>query len=140
MCTMKCAGLFDSKSSTHEEVAQKIQELMRPLLLERSDRSANVVSDEIQKLLVDLCRDAYNFVLLARRSKATYFCQLPKVDSALVEDDAEPQSCEGAKDGAADETVAKVSRVLFGALVKYPEDDRAERIVLEKALVVIRRS
>jgi hypothetical protein len=98
------------------------------------------VSDDIQKLLVDLCRDAYNFVLLVRRSKATYCCEFPKVDSALVDDDAEPQSCEGPKDGEAEEKVAKVSRVLFGALVKYPEGDRAERIVLEKALVVIRRS
>ena len=137
---MKCAGLFDSKSSTPEETAQTIQELMRPLLLQRSDRSANVVNDGIQKQLVDLCRGAYNLVLLVRHSKATYCCECPKRESALVEDDAEPQAREGPKDGEGDEKVAKVARVLFGAFVKYPEDNRAERIVLEKAHVVIRQS
>ena len=137
---MKCAGLFNSKSSAPEEVAQTIQELMRPLLLERSDWSANVVNDGIQKQLVNLCRGAYNFVLLVRRSKASYCCECPKVGSALVEDDAEPQAREGPKDGEADEKVVKVSRVLFGAFVKYPEDNRTKRIVLEKAHVVVRQS
>jgi hypothetical protein len=140
MCTIKCAGLFESKSSTPEEVAQRIQELMRPLLLEGSDRSANVVNNGIQKLLLDLCRDAYNFGLLVRHSKAAYCCEYPKVESALVEDDAEPHACEGPKDGKADEKVTKVARLHFGAFVKYLEDDRAERIVLEKAHVVIRQS
>jgi hypothetical protein len=137
---MKCAGLFNSKSSAPEEVAQTIQELMRPLLLERSDWSANVVNDGVQKQLVDLCRGAYNLVLLVRHSKAAYCCECPKRESVLVEDDAEPHAREGPKDGEGDEKVAKVARVLFGAFVKYPEDNRAERIVLEKAHVVIRQS
>jgi hypothetical protein len=137
---MRCARRFPSKSSTPEKAAQTIHDLMAPVLSEGSDWSANVRSDGIQKLLEQLCRNAYEFVLLTRCSKATYYCKRPKVDSALVKEDAEPQAYEGPKGGEADEEVGKVASVLFGVLVKYLEHNRAEQIVLEKAHVVIRRS
>lgn len=94
--------------------------------------------DPIRKL----CDDTYNLVLLLRGLEDTYTFEFPK-SGAKIDDTAEPVAREyahHATGASRNQTTSKevISFTTFGSLVKYPKNNMAKRLVLEKAHVVVK--
>lgn len=119
-------------------MAQKIQEFLAPIVPHTIGRSSRNPNDRLHDSFVRLCRDAFNLTLLLRGTKDSYRIEFPEAGSNFDPEDVEPQAWEGCKhqSGISSEK-ATIAFSLSGALVKYPEHSPKERLVLEKAHVVL---
>jgi len=76
--------------------------------------------------------------MLLRGSKDSYKIEFPEIGSKLDPDDAEPQAWEGCTgQSSLDSEQGVIAFSLSGALVKYPEHSPKEKLILEKAHVVL---
>lgn len=136
---MKCAKWLcpNDSDSCVEPYVQTIWNLLSYLRKHYHENAiAEKEKDKLVKLLFRLCTDAYDLTLLLRGCKDVYRCEFPTEGKALNTEDAEPQGEEkkSTKEKVEGEIVAFS---LSGALVRYPEHNPEERIVLEKAHVVL---
>jgi hypothetical protein len=114
-------------------VAQYINDFFKPLI----SVGANAHDKQkLEKKVVTLCEDAFTLRIAMRKSKGNYRCEV--LGSGALqsknEDIAEAMEVEGGNKPS-----DVILFTLFGALTKQPEDMAKEKIVLEKAHVVLRR-
>jgi hypothetical protein len=109
--------------------AKMIWDFMRPLLLQSTSHQ------ELENLLIKLCMDAFSLAIDLRRSKHIYKFEEPASGQVVDQDEVEPQASE--KDLEQGLGVPRIAFSLSSALVKYPAHSLGERVVLEKAHVVI---
>ncbi|TAQ84016.1 hypothetical protein B7494_g7668 [Chlorociboria aeruginascens] len=136
--TMKCASFLQPQenSSRPAQAANKIQNFMRPLLpCDRDQAILDAGNEHLSDHLLKLCTAAFRFMLMLRRSKDVYKCELPVPGKRLNPEEDEPMYSEKSEDPRID--AQHVAFALSGALVKYPEYDPTQRLVLEKAHVII---
>jgi hypothetical protein len=128
---MRCAELLGGQTKLPESTATLIWDFMVPILPQ-----SKTAEKEADKLIRKLCDDAFNLAILMRKSKDKYIVGAPKENTLMSSfEGAEPQDTE--RGGP---TVSRESPViafcLFGALIKRPEHNPDERMVLEPAHVV----
>jgi len=118
--------------------AEEIFELFRPILAKSATRRQE---EEVKAKLLELCSEAVELRMIMRRSRDRYTCEIPgtlgwPLLASKCEELAETVAVEGGKPNqASDEIVYTV----FGGLVKQAEDGDGKKIVLEKALVILKR-
>jgi hypothetical protein len=136
--------LLDARYKTAIDTAQDIEDFMAPLRPRDRSDAAQKLDTLLHDRIGKLCEDAYSLILTLRKCKDTYRCEVPKVGVKVGEADVEPLFREhpGSTNEASQEpAVAKEEVVyftIFGSLVKYPENNIAKRLVLEKAHVVVK--
>jgi hypothetical protein len=93
----------------------------------------------IKEQSAQISRDAHNLVLLLRSSKDTYACEFPEEGKPVNIEEAEAVDREGVQsnDDKEENSEDVVVFALSGALVRYPQHSPQERIVLQKAWVVV---
>jgi hypothetical protein len=135
---MKCAKWLRSESSRPKNVAERIFDFMLPALVHRHRKdkaSSKKIEDDVFDLILKLCTTVFNLALILRSCKDDYRCEFPEPRTELNLDESEPQDSEEAKPKRLETNF--VAFTLSGALVKYPELNPEERLVLEKSHVVI---
>jgi hypothetical protein len=117
------------------QVARYINDFFKPLI--SAEANAND-KHGLETKVVALCKDAFTLRIAMRKSKGNYRCEvLPHGTlQSKNEDIAEAMEVEGGKDAERSDVIMFT---LFGALTKQPEDTAKEKIVLEKAHVVLKR-
>jgi len=141
--TLKCASFLEVRHETATRTAQAIEDFMAPLRFPPQDRLTQKAAGAPRDSVNRLCNDAYNLILTLRRCDDTYRCEVPK-PGAKVDTDVEPlaqeyhHSTTEASHGRVASEKAVILFTIFGSLVKYPENNMAKRLVLEKAHVVIK--
>jgi hypothetical protein len=123
-----------------ERFAQRLLGLLGPLCIIHKDQAENDAElQKLRELLVKISHDAYNLILLLRSCKDTYTCEFPEPGKPFNIEEAEAVDSErvhgkGPKEENAEDVVVFA---LSGALVRYPEHNLQERIVLQKAWAVV---
>ena len=130
--TLKCVGLLPNvhRSLLPQATAQAIWDFMIPLA-PLSEKPVKEVGD----LLVKLCSDSLRFALDLRKSQHNYSFEEPSEGQPVDENEVEPQASENNPGLGYGSPIIAFS--LSSALVKYPAHSIEERVVLEKAHVVI---
>jgi hypothetical protein len=136
--------LLDAKHKTAADTARDMEDFMAPPRPRDRSDAAQKADTLLHDRMGKLCEDAYKLMLTLRRCKDTYRCEMSGAGVKVEAADVEPLFREhpGNTTGASQEpAVAKEEAVcftIFGSLVKYPENNMAKRLVLEKAHVVVR--
>ncbi|RDL33957.1 uncharacterized protein BP5553_08325 [Venustampulla echinocandica] len=134
--TIKCARLLNAPESTRpEKVAELIWSFMAPILPPKTPAYADAYED-LRELLLRLCTCTLNLTLLMRGCKDNFKCETPKAGQDFADEDAEAQVSE--RVGSQDAEGSKIAFALAGAIVKYPENRPEDRVILEKAHVVVK--
>ncbi|TGO37347.1 hypothetical protein BHYA_0099g00060 [Botrytis hyacinthi] len=143
--TLKCAKLLHAKASSDHadyvaEMANELNSFLAPIRIQYED--VNIDLREQQKLkehLMQLCRDSHNLTLLLRGCRNTYRCEIPEQGELMNPEEAEAQDKERRQPpcgGTEGEQI--VAYTLFGGLVRIPEGNPKNRVVLQKSWVVLR--
>lgn len=138
--TVKCAKLLqdhDAESTRPRRAVAVIGSFLEPIMLPRHQRETAKDRDGLEEYLLALCTTAYKLTLTLRGCKDLYRCETPSPGSPQIDEDADPQDFErsrGPKSSSSD-----IAFAIHGALVKYPEHSAKDRLVLEKAHVVVYR-
>jgi hypothetical protein len=128
------------ESSLQKQFPLDIRYLLRPLRTIHTDKAQNDAElAGIKKQLAQISQDACSLVLLLRSSKDTYACEFPEEGKPVNIEEAEAVDREGVqrKDDKEENSEDIVVFALSGALVRYPQHNPQERIVLQKAWVVV---
>ncbi|KAH6669962.1 hypothetical protein B0J14DRAFT_671693 [Halenospora varia] len=142
-CTIRCASRLPQADDARH-IAKKIHDKMLPLSiftvanLEEKLRSSSKV-DEYGKHMTKLCKDALELTLILRASKDRYEIVFPDDDTQLDRNVAEGQQLEQ-RNPTKDEMSPgelRIAYCLSGGLVRYPQVDPKNGLVLEKADVVV---
>jgi hypothetical protein len=128
---MRCVELLDGQTKLPESTATLIWNFLIPILPQ-----SKTAEKEADKLVRKLCDDAFNLAILMRKSKDKYIVEAPKENTLMTSfEGAEPQDTE--RGGSALSCQSPViAFCLFGALIKRPERNPDERMVLEPSHVV----
>lgn len=87
---------------------------------------------------MQLCRDSRSLMLLLRGCRNTYRCEIPEQGKLMDPREAEAQDKERRQTPyAGNEREQIVAYTLFGALVRIPEGNPKDRVVLQKSWVVL---
>lgn len=138
--TVECAGLLGRKSSRPATIADFIRSFMSPLLASQPEgvpKGASHPTEQHDKIILQLCEDAYKLTLLARGCKASY--RFEKFEEGkIIDEQLESEIVCQAFEEHEDEKVrgSRIAFTVFGALVKTSDLDLEERYVLEKAHVI----
>lgn len=96
---------------------------------------------EQQKLkehLMQLCKDSHSLTLLLRECRNTYLCEFQKQGELINPEEAEAHDKERRQPPCGEnEGEQIVAYTLFGALVRIPEGNPKNRVVLQKSWVVV---
>lgn len=139
--TLKCAKLLgqDVEYRLPKRVADRLHRFMAPLLPPllpaRAGENGERAHEQCREHILNLCISACDLVLLLRSSRDTYRCERPRSDEPIDRNEAEPQDEEDLRKGTDKKHTVIVS--LSDTLAKYPEHNPRQKIVLEKAHVII---
>lgn len=97
-------------------------------------KESTATNNDLFKLVHELCDDAYKLAVKLRGSKSVFRTETPEEGSAVKTAEMEIADQEILGGVSSEDDV--VAFTLFGMLVKYPENNPNERIILEKAEVV----
>ncbi|TGO59369.1 hypothetical protein BCON_0045g00310 [Botryotinia convoluta] len=142
--TLECAKLLHAKAgSDHADyvakTANELNSFLAPIRIQHED--VNIDLREQQKLnehLMQLCRDSHSLTLLLRGCRNTYRCEVQKQGKLMDPEEAEAQDKERRQTPCGgNEGEQIVAYTLFGALVRIPEGNPKNRVVLQKSWVVL---
>ncbi|KAK4446881.1 hypothetical protein QBC34DRAFT_382682 [Podospora aff. communis PSN243] len=137
VATIDCAEKCHIEATTSAVTAEKIFSLLEPLMLKSTDATAK---EALRNLILSICRDAFAFAMLTRRSKDGYrsYIVVEDVDGTKsIEKNGQFAEPDWVESGQDDDMSDNIEYTLFGGLMKSPHDQ--ERIILRKAQVVMRR-
>ncbi|KAM3086121.1 hypothetical protein ACMFMG_000260 [Clarireedia jacksonii] len=139
--TLKCTKILPPhEPKIPMQFAQRLLYFLEPLRIIHPEQAKNDAEfQKLGELWVKLSQDAYNLTLLLRNCKDTFACEFPEKRKPLNIEDTEAMDTERVQNKSSGEGNPEliVAFALSGALVKYPEHDPKERIVLEKAWAVV---
>ena len=114
------------------QVARYINEFFKPLISAEADKQ------KLETNVVTLCEDAFTLRIAMRKSKGNYRCEVLPSGTLQSKNEYIAEAIE-VESGKSAERSDVIMFTLFGALTKQPEDTAKEKIVLEKAHVVLKR-
>lgn len=132
--TVRAIKLMSSENVEATEVHKLLETFLTPFTRPRADRHRHGAREEYSQDLLRLCNATLNFALLIRSSKDNFEFHMPERSSPL---DLNLVSVQG-KEVSGRPGEEKIGVVLFAALIKRPAQDRDNRLVLEKAHIIIR--
>ncbi|KAH7139868.1 hypothetical protein B0J13DRAFT_447955 [Dactylonectria estremocensis] len=133
--TLTCIDLLGVDEATSKRCAEEMSSFFLPLVEHRRRRKGQQPEDMITKL----CSDAFSLRMMMRKSKGGYRCEVPGLDgTALVSELRDLVDVHAVENGRPDESSDEIAYCLFGALTKHQEHLGENKIVLEKAHVVVK--
>lgn len=119
-----------------QNTAVEIMQALNPLEKHKHGEEKNKLRNHWEQL----CTDAFELTMMLRSHKDAYRCEIPQEGQALSNEDAEAQAseCTGRAENGTDSDELIAAYALSGALVRYPANDPGKRIVLQKALVIVK--
>ncbi|KAM0128668.1 hypothetical protein ACHAO1_008895 [Botrytis cinerea] len=142
--TLKCAKLLHAKAGSDHvdyvaETANQLNSFLTPIRIQHDDMSIDVREEQkLKEHLMQLCRDSYSLTLLLRECRNTYLCEFQKQGELINPEEAEAHDKERRQPPCGEnEGEQIVAYTLFGALVRIPEGNPKNRVVLQKSWVVV---
>ncbi|KAK4450232.1 hypothetical protein QBC34DRAFT_461534 [Podospora aff. communis PSN243] len=125
-------------SLTAGVVVGEIFDFFIPLLSKSLDLNEE---EDLRSKLAELCNEAVELRMIMRRSKDRYTCEIPGTAgwshlASSCEDLVETLAVEG---GRASQASDEIAYTLFGGLLKQPEFGEGGKMVLEKAMVILKK-
>ncbi|KAG4025852.1 hypothetical protein MFRU_049g00230 [Monilinia fructicola] len=138
--TLKCAKLLNTKESPlPSDTAKQLISFLEPIRIRCNDEASDLVQrDKLEKLLMKLCTDAFDLSMHLRGCRNTYLYDVPRDGEVINTDEAEAQ-CEEQRQKPGDDKGKEniVAYALSGTLVKIAENNPENRVILQKAWVVV---
>ncbi|CAL3966807.1 hypothetical protein PZA11_003287 [Diplocarpon coronariae] len=123
------------EGSIPEAIAITIRKFMSPIWPKTYDQ-VDLHDDKLFRLVMRLCKEAFDLTILLRSSKHTYQCEYPAARSKITKDSV-AQLREPPRQGDDCVTDKHIVLSLSPALVKYSEGDPKRRRLLEPGHVVL---
>ncbi|ESZ93130.1 hypothetical protein SBOR_6502 [Sclerotinia borealis F-4128] len=124
IATLRCAKSIRTRDSPHPAYfAEYLKSTLDPIRIRNENGAVNLAEE--QKLDAQLMRD-------------TYLCEIPECEKVMNPEEAEPQ-CEEKRHESCVRRGKEyiVAYALSGTLVRIPERNPENRVILQKALVVL---
>jgi hypothetical protein len=138
--TIECVEKLKPQGYCHaaKVVAEEIFDFFAPLLSKSLEFNQE---QDLRSKLMELCNEAVELRMIMRRSKDRYACEMPGTAgwshlASRCEDLAETLAVEGGRPNQASDEIAYT---LFGGLVKQAESGEGGKMVLEKAMVILKK-
>lgn len=118
------------------QTAYHIFDLLAPVLHPKASKEEE---DEVYKVILEVCRQAFNLRMMMRKSKEGYRCESPHIEDRFLSRIEPFADSFGVEGGKSDDQSDEIAYCLFGALVKDARHLGGEKKVLDKAQVILKR-
>ncbi|PBP23763.1 hypothetical protein BUE80_DR005439, partial [Diplocarpon rosae] len=133
--SVKLVSMLRLEGSIPEAIAITIRKFMSPLWPKTYDQ-VDLHDDKLFRLVMRLCKEAYDLTVLLRSSKHIYQCEYAAARSKITRDSL-PQLREPRRPGDEGVTDRHIVLSLSPALIKYSDGDPKRRRVIEPGHVVL---